>query len=397
MVGDLDYSLIRHSKTPLTEKEWTYVIHDGLVVMAHIQEEIERLGSINKLPITKTGYVRELFRENCIRGDNRWDYCRLIRSLKLSKSDYYDLKQTYSGGFTHANVNYVGKIVENVASYDFTSSYPAVMLSEKYPMSEPFYHKPKSEEEFVTMLKLYCCMFKCKFYNIVSTTSFENYISYSRCIDINHYVLNNGRVIEASDLTLSLTEQDFLIIAKMYTWDSMEIYDMKCYDKMYLPKDFIMTVLELYKNKTELKGVKGKEVEYMVSKENINSSYGMTVTDPCRDDILYEDNMWSVRNADVEELLDKYNKNNNRFLYYPWGVWITAYARANLFSGILEFKDDYVYSDTDSIKVRNIDKHKDYIENYNKKITEKVRKCLEYYDIPVEMASPKLYMELRRP
>ena len=40
-VGDLDYRLLRHSKTPLTKKEWGYILKDGLVVMAHIQEEIE--------------------------------------------------------------------------------------------------------------------------------------------------------------------------------------------------------------------------------------------------------------------------------------------------------------------------------------------------------------------
>ena len=41
-VGDLDYELIRHSQTPLTDTEWGYILNDGLVVMAFIQEEIER-------------------------------------------------------------------------------------------------------------------------------------------------------------------------------------------------------------------------------------------------------------------------------------------------------------------------------------------------------------------
>ena len=38
--GDLDYSLIRHSKTPLTAKENGYILNDALVVMSYIKEEM---------------------------------------------------------------------------------------------------------------------------------------------------------------------------------------------------------------------------------------------------------------------------------------------------------------------------------------------------------------------
>ena len=123
----MDYNLIRHSKTPLSEKEWGYIINDALVVMAHIQEEIERLGDITKLPITKTGYVRNLCKEKCLKGDNRFDYVKLMRGLQLSVDEYKQLKRAYTGGFTHANINYVDKIISNVHSYDFSSSYPAVI------------------------------------------------------------------------------------------------------------------------------------------------------------------------------------------------------------------------------------------------------------------------------
>lgn len=396
-VGDLDYSLIRHNRTPLTEKEWGYILRDGQVVMAHIQEEIERLGDITKLPLTKTGYVRELCKERCLKGDNRWDYTKLMKVLKIDEDDYKQLKRAYTGGFTHANANYVDKVIKNVHSFDFSSSYPAVMLSEKYPMSKPFRVVIKNEEDFIRKLRAYCCMFECTFYNIRSIVNFENYISKSRCNKIENYILNNGRVVEADTLSITLTEQDFFIILKMYQWDSIEISNMKCFYANYLPKDFIMTILELYKDKTELKGVEGKEVEYLVSKGMINSCYGMCVTDPCRDEILYNDDVWSFNKADVTTLLEKYNKNNQRVLYYPWGVWVTAYARRNLFTGILEFRDDYIYSDTDSIKVINVDKHRDYIEKYNKTVTEKIKKCLDYYEIPEAMARPKTKKGIIKP
>lgn len=397
LVGDLDYKLIRHSKTPLTDTEWHYILNDGLVVMAHIQEEIERLGSIAKLPLTKTGYVRELCRERCLKGDNRFDYVRTMKALTLTVDDYHELKRTYTGGFTHANINYVGKIVNNVSSYDFSSSYPAVMLSEKYPMSKAIPTIIKDEQHFIDCLNYYCCMFDCKFVNIQSKVPFENYISLSRCRGAKSPIVNNGRIVEATEITVSLTEQDFFIISQMYEWEYIEISNFKRYYKDYLPKDFILTILQLYKDKTELKGVLEKIVEYLVSKGMINACYGMCVTDPCRDENTYEDNNWVTEKADVAMLLEAYNKNPQRVLYYPWGVWVTAYARRNLFSGILEFKDDYIYSDTDSIKVINADKHKEYIERYNKEITEKVYKCLDNYEIDRSLAHPRTIKGVEKP
>ena len=396
-VGDLDYSLIRHSKTPLTDKEWGYILNDGLVVMAHIQEEIERLGSIKEIPLTKTGYVRNLCRQNCLKGKNKFEYPQMIKGLQIEKEDYMLLKKAYSGGFTHANSNYVDKLVKNVHSFDFSSSYPAVMLSEEYPMSRPMKKTIKNSKDFVSKLNAYCCLFNCTFHNLRSKVEYENYISISRCNYAEHFVLNNGRIIEADTVDITLTEQDFFIITELYIWDTIDISDMTCFYKDYLPKDFILTILQLYKDKTELKGVEEKQVEYMVSKNMINSCYGMCVTDPCRDENIYENGLWYTKSSDIDDLLDKYNRNNQRVLYYPWGVWVTAYARRNLFSGINEFKNDYVYSDTDSIKVINIDKHKDYIENYNKQIKEKVEKCLKYHDIPISMAYPKTKKGIVKP
>lgn len=387
-VGDLDYSLPRHCLTVLTETEWGYILNDGLVVMAKIQEEIERLGSISDIPLTKTGYVRELCRENCLKGDNRFDYSARIKILTMTPDNYRQLKRAYTGGFTHANINYVDDIIKDVDSFDFTSSYPAVMVSEKYPMSKPHKYTPIDAKDFVEMLNSFCCMFDCKFENIRSKVDFENYISSARCSELEYYVLNNGRVVEAETLSITLTEQDFFIIKDMYEWDAVEISNFNYFYTGYLPKDLILTVLQLYKDKTELKDVPEKAEEYMVSKGMINALYGMCVTDPCRDENIY-DTDWSYKIADINEQIDKYNKDRNRTLYYAWGVWVTAYARRNLFTGILEFKNDYIYSDTDSIKVINTDKHKKYIENYNKEIQRKIYRCLENYGLPKSLASPK--------
>lgn len=65
MVGDLDYSLIRHEMTPLTRTELIYCEQDVKVILAYIQEKIETDGDITRIPLTKTGYVRRYCKKAC--------------------------------------------------------------------------------------------------------------------------------------------------------------------------------------------------------------------------------------------------------------------------------------------------------------------------------------------
>lgn len=146
LVGDLDYKLVRHSETPLTEQELKYCEYDVKIVIAYIREQLAEYKSITKLPMTNTGRVRSYVRNNCLYtscNHHKTSYGRysryreLMKELTLDENTYKQLKQTFQGGFTHANYRYEGRLVENVHSIDFTSSYPTVMLAEFFPMSKP--------------------------------------------------------------------------------------------------------------------------------------------------------------------------------------------------------------------------------------------------------------------
>lgn len=401
LVGDLDYSKVRHSTTPLTEKELGYCVNDVLVVMAYIQEKIESDGDITKIPLTKTGYVRNFCRNNCfyfsrnhkIGTDKYRKYKQLMKSLILTPDEYKQLKRAFQGGFTHANARYANRTMNHVGSFDFTSSYPYVMVSEKYPMGRGESIRLDSQEEFEYNLRNYCCMFDVEFTNVESITSIDHPISQSKCAGLINPVIDNGRVVSADYLRTTITDCDWAVYKHFYSWDNVKIYNFVRYYKTYLPTDFVKSILKLYADKTTLKGVEGKEVEYLASKEMVNAAYGMTVTDICRDEIIYEstqlDNEWSKEKPDIDSAIEKYNKSGNRFLFYPWGVWVTAYARRNLFSGILACGNDYVYSDTDSIKILNPESHMEYINRYNENVIRKLEAAMKYHGLPFSQCSPK--------
>lgn len=395
--GDLDYSLIRHSATPLTDQEIGYCINDVRVVMSFIQEEIENNGNdISQLTLTNTGKVRKYCRGYC-NGEGQsnqkkisFEYHAIMKQLKIrSSKEYWQLKQAFAGGFTHAGYLHARQLMQNVGSADLTSSYPAVMCYAYFPMSSStFIGKVDDRKKFYNLLKNYCCLFDVRFYNIYSDFEYECYISESKCLRKEGVVINNGRVSSADCIQISCTEIDFDIISQVYYFEEFEIFNMRIYDKGYLPERFIKSILQLYKNKTALKGVEGKEVEYMVSKNMINSSFGMAVTDIVRDDAVYMDGNWQSLEGEAISQLSDYNQSFNRFLYYPWGVWVTAHARANLWKAIFEFGEDYVYADTDSIKGINFDKHKLFFMRFNAEVRLKLYSMCRYYKIPYADVEP---------
>lgn len=397
--GDLDYSLIRHNKTELTEEELTYCIDDVKIVMLYILELIENNGGIFNLPLTKTGFVRKYCKEQCLyekdldgKKIRNWHYIELMDELQIqSLKEFNLLNRAFSGGFTHANAYYTDSIVKDVASFDFNSSYPYVMIAEQFPMSRGIKVPIKTMKQFKGVLDKYCCVFDIAIYGLRSKQTQDNPLSVSKCFKKSNVLDNNGRIVSAEYVMTTITNVDYKIFEKFYVWDNIKVEYVMCYKKGYLPTEFIKAILSLYGKKTTLKGVEGSEQEYMLSKEMLNSCYGMCVTNPMRDEFTYYDE-WDIQiktDEEKEELLYKHNTTKNRFLFYAWGIFVTAYARSNLFTAIDHLNQDYVYSDTDSVKFRNLEKHKKYFEEYNDNVIDKLLEACNYHEIDYDLCRPK--------
>lgn len=386
-LDSLDYNLKRHSGTRLSEKELAYCINDVRVVCAYIDETIQNDGDISKIPLTKTGYVRKYVRNKCLSKQYHKTYKKLMSDLTITDNEYLQLKSAFQGGFTHASCLKSTKTYYNVSSYDFTSSYPTVLVSEQFPMSRGKTVKCSNLSDFFNYIDNYCCLFEITFYDLKPKVDYEHIISKSKCTDLDNGVIDNGRVISADKLSINITDVDFDNINMFYTYSKFDVDSMIIYDRGYLPRPIIESVLTFYEQKTKLKDVENCETEYNYYKELLNAIYGMIVTDIVRDNDIYDEE-WTLTKGNIKECIEKYNDAKNRVLFYPWGVWCTAYARHNLFTGICEFKDDYIYSDTDSLKVLNMSNHIDYINEYNNIIVKKLERCLDNYSIDKSKIRP---------
>lgn len=397
LVGDLDYKKVRTSKSHLTVQELAYMCNDVIILDKFARELIKEEINIARTPLTKTGYVRRDCKRACYGMGHKtrqyYTYKSIMEGLTIEPWEYDLLKQAFQGGFTHASAFFADTVVENVESKDFTSSYPTRIVGNLFPMSKGRPYHFIDKETFELDMKRYNIIFEVRFINLKDKIHFENYLSWSKCRGVKNDVRNNGRIVSADELITTITEVDFDIIRRCYKWDDYEVGKAIYYKRGYLPKNFVEEVLRYYVGKTVLKGqtsIDGSiEKEYQALKSNLNSCYGMMVTDPCQKLVLYNDDWVGDKEPVLDKAINKYNKNPNRFTFYLWGIYVTAFSRRELWKGISELGSDYIYSDTDSVKFINADKHEKWFEDYNKAIIKQLETALDYHGLSHDLIRPK--------
>lgn len=396
--GDLDYELIRHSTTPLTEKEMKYCERDIEILHYYILSEIEKNGNITNIPFTQTGYIRRECRERIFKAVDKKQYRNMIIRNTPDKDLFILLNKAFAGGDTHANYKQVGYTLHDVYSLDFASSYPTVMVKCKFPYQ---FTKIKilNREMFENLIQKKACIMKISFEHIKAKHEHHT-LSKSKCETILNEIVDNGRVVKADYVTTFFTDIDYKDFIKFYDVEGTRIIDFYYATYSYLPKPFVEYILELFGQKTTLKGATTdfEERLYLKSKQHINGLYGMCVTNIVNDEIKFLDDEWTTEKTDIEQALKKYRFNSNSFLLYQWGVWVTSYARHFLRDTILkieenkrktDFKSDFIYCDTDSIKLTNYKRHKHIFDEYNKQNIEDLTVALSQLDIDTKLLYPK--------
>ena len=320
---EYDYSKIRYPWTELTDQELEYCITDveSLVKALKVYFAIEN-DNYYTIPLTSTGYVRRDCKE-AMRHFNRGELKNMLPDYDI----YCILKQSFRGGNTHANRYFAEEILENVSSYDRVSSYPDVMINELFPMS-PWIREDDIDIERACR-KIFkqkrACLLRVSFKNIRLRDPMDGcpYIPKHKCRNLSHHYNDNGRILWADFLEISLTDIDFKIILQQYKFDAAEIHDFYHCRYGRLPKALRDVIGKYYQDKTELKGIKEQELFYMLSKAKLNSIYGMSVQDICKRNILYENDQFKFDDElSDQELYDKTIQ--KAFICYAWGVWTTV-------------------------------------------------------------------------
>ena len=345
---EFNYKKIRYPWTPLTERELEYCVTDvkALVEALKVYFSIEQ-DNFYTIPYTSTGFVRRDVKR-AMRHYNKDN----IRNMQADYDIFFILREAFRGGNTHANRYYADMIIENVSSYDRVSSYPDVQINELFPMSQWICETGADLERVCRLIYKHrrACLMRVGFTKIRLRDPLWGcpYIPKHKCRCLTGFENDNGRILAADYLEISLTDIDLKIILEEYDFDDITFYDFYHCRYGKLPKPLRDEVTKYFQLKTELKNVPGQELNYHMSKAKLNSIYGMSVQSPVKQSIDYIDDQF-IERAELEtDLLESANK--KAFLVYAWGIWTTAHARYQLEVAIRKCGNNFVYCDTDSVK-----------------------------------------------
>lgn len=375
-----DYSKIRTSLTELSDYEKGYCYNDvrGLCECIASRMQDDTLASI---PMTSTGYVRREARVEVKKNKANW------RNLKDSAIDELQYKMLHDGCFrggdTHSNANHANQTLFNIGSEDIKSSYPWQMLNieNPYPVGKWMRISARTLENRDLTGYVYMLQVRFKDLHYIGNTGIP-YVAASKCkykID-KELVLDNGRIRYASLIEMTITNIDFNIIKKEYTFNDIWYGEIQCCKSGNINQELRNCILKYFRAKCELDGVAGKEYEYMKSKNRLNSCYGMSVQRIHQPSFELDNGKVVEKLNTLQESLDKFYRSRNSFLRYDQGVFVTANARMQLRNMLWTVGSDVVYCDTDSVKY--LGDHKHEFDVVNEKIRALADASGAYCDMP---------------
>lgn len=396
LVGALDYSIPRNSKTPLTPQEEAYCINDVAILAEFSQYMFNTyIRDDHHIPMTATSIIMREFKEEyktlCKARDKRLrlypgmsdlEYTDYIKRMFPNQSDYsLYMKYLFRGGYVHANAVFAGADPVPVHMRDITSHYPARMNLSYCPRT-PF----KRCEWDPSLIKSKCCIIHVVFTDIHATTS-HSIESKNKLLSYFCVRFDNGRVFSGKQIEVLLTELDYQIYQLFYKWEKMEVLDFYTAERGKFPPFVLKVLNQKYKEKNRLKRAGlGKTQKYNITKAGVNTCYGALVKRIRLIRHIYDTttNDWTEDPVEVN-----FDEEKDKQLLCPYhGIWVTAAARFELLTVLYRLTKAGVivyYMDTDSDKYEPSHKAEKIFQHYNNTIKRhRLKRGLrdpEFYDL----------------
>ena len=335
---ELDYKANREIGHILTEHEIDYIRND-VEIMARALE-IMFNQNLTKMTIGSDAL------DNYKKMNKNFKKYFPILPYEIDK----DIRRSYKGGFTYLNDVYKEKETADGIVLDVNSLYPSVMKYEKLPFGSPLFFEGKYEYDL--LYPLYVQTLSCTFNikeNKIPTIQIKNNLAFIP----NEYIKSS----DGDVVTLTLTNIDLDLFFEHYDVNVIEYHGGWKFRSI---KGLFSGYID-YWSSQKIQAKKDKnDALYRISKLMLNSLYGKFGLNP---DVRGK---FPYLNEDGIVKYGMYPKEIRESIYIPVASFITSYARRKTITTSQSIKDYttnkygidyYIYSDTDSIHLLNIDEN----------------------------------------
>lgn len=460
LVDTKDYNVLYTPLSKLPIEEYIYNERDLDITLLAVLNQLKNSSAFNdtndiRSLLTVTGLTRA---ENKIISPKSTQraysiFCKsqtelYDETLQNKRKFYQFLQDGFLGGYVRANRYFLFKTLHNVGSIDIASSYPTQMLNRYYPydfkickdnITETLLDLMNENQDYInkyTKKNLYNWFFRTRefpFKNYfiadlellnVKVKQFPNnnevplisyHKTYNNKTEDKRLFVDNGRILQASFIRLTVTNVDLFLISLFYDFEIRKCNSLIYTNKAQRINSYVRNSInfyaeqkvifkDLYKQADKNNIFPNKEQFYSekferfiiaenqidefitmnskeklhflaeqlaLSKSRLNAQYGINVQHIIPEEINYniDTNEWYKEETE-------YRTPKTLLRNYSDGVFIVAYARLHLmimtYLLINETNTTIVYWDTDSIKFFNdlenvLDKVKYFNENLEKK------------------------------
>lgn len=439
---EFNYDKLRTPLTKLDAKEIEYNYRDVEIMLRGVYKLIKNnqyINTSNDIPYTKTGVMRH----NCERnpevnvkreyinklGQKRTSnssrlnkyLCSLEKAESLEQLQFWE--HLFQGGLVYSNPKYVGDVLTNLASFDFSSDYPFQMLVRQYPSK----FKPYTEGD--KKLKLNQCIYRVTPESYIYSKPIRNMfnaiiiisnikakynfhpIGTSKIVELDEHIQNtknsiiiNGKILEIQpQVKMYVTCIDMITLKLFYDYELVDVTYLEIATRYRKSNEFKLNSVEFnakakveYKIYDELisnigeyhiytpeeiaddnyRSMVNAESDYFSQldvshslylsvKSDLNALYGDNAQHLLHSLISYDDNTreWIKES----ETYDDYLKANHKTSYI-YGLYVPQYARASILYIAYQFITNDLpvyYIDTDSIKTKDTELAHKLVAEYN--------------------------------
>lgn len=427
--------------TKLPQSEITYNRRDcelTLYALCRYMAQFTGVTTVDDIMVSNTAMIKREIRNNrTIATNKEVHFANMTARSELNNNKPFLklIQKALAGGYTHANPYIVGKHITDVYCYDATSMHPSAMWCRKFPYQwikvdpNEFNYMAKANLDYLGNTLEERCLKESELFErpirhfMIGTVTYKNirakqfcgymyaYISCSKCDNLKpikgEETYDNGKVVNASELTFTGCDIDFLLIDMLYDYEEAICSDLIIATKrsfitkpshegiLYYAKrksgfkkleklidagkatmeDFTFDGIELYDKSTAEHILANSDSDMvhtslMASKGGLNGQYGCNAMKPIRAEVGLTGYGESLEWIDKGELLLQSKSSINIFTD---GLYTVAYSRLHLicFALYISLVGSALplYHDTDSVYFTHYsDKVKECIDKFNANI-----------------------------